>query len=158
MDEVKILRKKLKEKDGKQKEKKPTEEQFSIEFMTTARWIVNAGGLSYEKAPIVFALSQKLWTGVLDLERVPSETSLRKWEDWFGENDRNQLSESLQKRIVNFSSDLSKRRGEEVQHQLTLNSSNEQIVTFCDHQHLEQSTRIPREETLVNLSNSKHYQ
>jgi hypothetical protein len=94
-------------------EKKP-EITFSMEFMTLCHWIIHAGGISFEKAPFVLAFSQKLWTGKLDFDLVPSETTLRQWEEWLGEIDKKDTETLLEKRVVNFGSDLSKRQGEEV--------------------------------------------
>lgn len=109
-----MLRKRLREKIKEEKQRKSEEKSFSLEFMTLCRWIISVGGLSYEKAPLVLALSQKLWTGKLDMNLIPSETTLRQWEDWLGQIDQQHMETILKKTVVNFGSDLSKRQGEEV--------------------------------------------
>jgi len=114
MSEVKNLRKRLREKIELEKNGKKEELTFPIEFMKLCHWIIHSGGISFEKAPLVLAFSQKLWTGKLDMNLVPSETTLRQWEEWLSEIDKKETETLLEKRVINFGSDLSKRQGEEV--------------------------------------------
>jgi hypothetical protein len=114
MVELKNLRKRLQERIDLEKNGKKEEITFSIEFMTLCQWIIHAGGISFEKAPFVLAFSQKLWTGKMNFESVPSETTLRQWEEWLGEISKEDTKGLLEKRVINFGSNLSKRKGEEV--------------------------------------------
>jgi hypothetical protein len=114
MEEVKILRKRLRERIDLEKKEKKKEITFSEEFMSLCHWIIHVGGISFEKAPLVLAFSHKLWTGKVNFDLVPSETTLRRWEEWLGKIGKEDMETLLEKRVVNFGSDLSKRQGEEV--------------------------------------------
>jgi hypothetical protein len=87
-------------------------EKFSPHFRLICRWIINTGYISYEKAPLILSLSQLLWKGNVDLNQIPSDTTLRNWETVFAEVEKKKLHELLKGKTVNISTDLSKRNEE----------------------------------------------
>lgn len=113
MKKVKIHQNETRKKKKQQKEKENIK-HFSLQFQAITRWIVNTGGVSYEKAPLLLTLCQKLFTGTINMDLIPSEKTLRDWEETFAEADTQSLSEELQQGVINIASDLSMRRGEEV--------------------------------------------
>lgn len=61
MKNFKNLRKKVREDQKKKKEEEEeAAEPFSLKFMTTVRWILTVGNISFQKAPVVLTLTQKL--------------------------------------------------------------------------------------------------
>jgi len=143
-------------KNKKKQEEAENNTSFSISFINTVRWITAAGNISFEKVPLVLALSQLLWCGKIDTNQIPSASVLRKWEEVFGKVDLTRLSSSLAKQPVNIASDLSKRNGEEVYLFCEVTSDFEKGVV-CDHELLESTPESTRAETCVPESYSKHH-